>query len=189
MLWKVVWRWLRSPKFQFIISGRSLFKSGIILDMEVDGLNDLQLISVLSILIDSKRPVDSYQFSWFPLPPAFIFFVVFLSSSPIHLEVQHTFSTSSSSLLKTCPYHHTPFAYANLSTVSCKSNISIGCFAFFLSINLTLYIALTKLLSFRIKIVCFIFSKTPCFASIQHCWSHTTFINFSFYLQCEPSPS
>jgi len=49
--------------------------------MEVAGLTlmTFQLIPVLILSSDSKRPLDTHQFSWFHLPPPFsTFFVLFL---------------------------------------------------------------------------------------------------------------
>ena len=57
------------------------------------------------------------------------------------------FSILSSSLLITCPYHFTPFAYAILSNVFFKPNISISSSIFFLSTTFTPHIDLTMALS------------------------------------------
>ena len=68
------------------------------------------------------------------------------------------FRVSSSFLLITRPYHLTPFAFAILSNVCFKPNISIRSSNFFLSINFAPHIDLT---------IChFTLPQTPCLISI-----------------------
>jgi len=138
-----------------------------------------RLISVLlSTLIDLRHPLGSDKFFEFPLPPVSSI-LVFSSSLSTYFEVQCRSQQIITILSQTCPYQCTPLASSNLSTVSCKPNIPISSFVFFLSINLT-HIALTILLSVQSQNRHFIFSQAPRFASTQHCWSHTTWNIFLF---------
>ena len=73
------------------------------------------------------------------------------------------FSIISSFLLITCPYHLTPFAFAILSNVFFKPNISISFSIFFLSTSFTPHIASPWLFQF--------FSKLP-FHSLSNTMSH-----------------
>ena len=69
------------------------------------------------------------------------------------------FSILSSSILITCPYHLTPFAFAILSNVYFKPNISISSSIFFLFTNFTPHIDLTMALSVLLKIVISLYLK------------------------------
>jgi len=60
------------------------------------------------------------------------------SSLPMYLEIQHPSQYIILILSQNMPIPAYPFALANLSTISCKPNIPISSFMFFLFINLTL---------------------------------------------------
>ena len=85
-------------------------------------------------------------------PTFFTFFHVIFGCPrfryPFNSIIIAFFSILLSSLLITCPYHLTPFAFAILSNVFFKPYISVSSFVFFLSTNFAPQIDLTMLFQF-----------------------------------------
>ena len=94
---------------------------------------------------------------------------------PFTLNSNAFLKTWPSSLLNTCPYHLTPFAFAIWTTVSFNPNISIRSSVLLLSISLAPHIALTIALSiFRAKYGCVFWNLDTFWAIynvLQSCFS------------------
>ena len=113
-------------------------------------------------------------------------FLLFLSPRllPTTSKFNTLLNTSLTSLLKTCPYHHTQPAPACPSKVSSNPNKSM-----FLAISFPNQIKSTNCLHhciFSFQNCHFTLFQTPCLASIPHCQPYTTPDTFILLILLKP---